>query len=307
MNAFDVWWRRAIEDARRCLAGSETAFLVDRVEQPSFPGALVLLAVRDDADGPSGGTFLADLATGLADQEDVQAAGLDAAAIRDILSALFVEREPGHAVGQPNDVLERLVSQALEHEGIAVTPDEAREIVQLLATGRFFGDLLSSTTAVFRTIPRLPRAILDDMARLPTLPIALPGTLFADLFDLLKGLRALAHDLRDGHVDTPPEMMMNSLGLLYGFASVDRIRDLLERLLHPDNRSVRLALLLYARSNGFHVTEADLDTVYDTLIATGEPDLGPTLAASLEFMKRRHGGDELTRMLAALQRRGAPH
>lgn len=80
------------------------------------------------------------------------------------------------------------------------------------------------------------------------------------------------------------------------------MRGLLQRLLDPQNRSIRLALLLYARSNGFDLKEEDLDVVYESLLARDRPDLGPVLAAALEFMKGRYGGNELDAVLEALKR-----
>jgi hypothetical protein len=65
---------------------------------------------------------------------------------------------------------------------------------------------------------------------------------------------------------------------------------------------VRLALVLYARSNGFAIEERHIDVVYERLLATDQPDLGPVLAEALEFMKQRYGAGELEQVLGALQR-----
>jgi len=123
-----------------------------------------------------------------------------------------------------------------------------------------------------------------------------------DLLDLLRSIPQVAADLRDGKLDRPPPTMARALAVLYGFATVGEIRDLLKRLLAPENRSVRLALLLYARTNGFDVEEHDLDVVYKSLLAGDRPDLGPVLADALEFLEKRYGGDELNVVLQALQR-----
>ena len=64
---------------------------------------------------------------------------------------------------------------------------------------------------------------------------------------------------------------------------------------------MRLALVLYARANGFPIDEADIDTVLDSLPDPDAPDPGPVLADVAMVLKERYGTGELDAALEALQ------
>jgi hypothetical protein len=305
---FDDLWAEAVRDARaRFHARGSPALvaLTDQLGHLSFPGALVLLSRPKVGGGRSRAQFLREVSAATAKAPEVEAEGINADEVESILATLFVDRGAPSSTGRSPDVLGLVVKKAVEREGVEASEDEMREVVHLLQTGQFFGDLVDTAGAIFSTIPELPIVLLKDLPKLPTLPLAGLG-LFGDLFALLKAAAQVANDLRDGRIDEPPAVMTRLLALLYGFGTVGRVRDLLRRVLAKDNRSVRLALILYARSNGFDIREEQLDVVYDNLLASDAPDLGPVLAEGVEFMKARYGGNELAGVVAALQRGGAP-
>jgi hypothetical protein len=304
---FDEMWAAAIADARRRLRNKpDAARLIDRVASPSFPGALALLAGAQAGGGRTGPEFRKEIASDVAGLPEVKKLGIDAATVEAVLNRLFVQRGTPSSTNHAEEVLIVVLEKALERQGLEVTRGEALEILGLLQTGQFYHDLVGTAGAIFATIPRLPTALLKDVPRLPKLPIEGVGGIVRDLFELIGALARVAVDLRDGKIDEPPATMTRTLALLYGLGLVGQVRDLLQRILDPGNRSVRLALLLYARSNGFDITEKQLDVVYDALIATDRPDLGPILTEALEVMKDRYGGGELEAVLAAIQRTGTP-
>jgi hypothetical protein len=237
-----------------------------------------------------------------ADTDAARAAGLGAGDVEEILGELFVRRTAPSDTGRPDSALTAALGQALAHEHLPVSQAETAEIVRLLETGQFYGDIVGSAGAVFHTIPALPQALLRDFPDVATLPLRAPRSIFGDVFALFGAVPRVIADLRDGRIDEPPATMTRFLAVLYGLATVDRLRDLMQRLLDPRNRSVRLALLLYARSNGFDLQDKDLDVVHESLFNTQQPDLGPVLATALEVMERRYTGGERERVLAALQR-----
>lgn len=302
-STFDTLWTNGLNDARQALIGRNPAAagLATRLRQPSFPAALALLTDRN-GQGPSGRERIAATATALASERDIQSAGMNAGDVEGVLTRLFVRRELPSVSGRSERDSALVLARTLARERLPVNDAEAREIVQLLETGQFYGDFVSTAGAVFHTIPALPAALLRDLPNLPALPVSAARSIFDDVFAFFGAIPALAADLRDGRIDAPPATMTNFLAGLYGFATVDRIRDLLSRLLDRRNRSVRLALLLYARCNGFDLQEDDLDTVHDHLFATAQPDLGPVLAQALESLERRYSGAQLDGVVAALQR-----
>lgn len=305
---FDDVWELGIVEARRALLAQSPALgaLADAVARPSFAGALMILAAPHDDGQRSGPVFRREVAEAVAARPPLQDLTINAEEVERTLGALFVHAARPSTTGHSDDALETIIVAVLEREDIGATADEARELVRLLETGQFFHDLIGMTGAVFSTIPALPTALLQDLPRVPRVPIDGLSGLFGDLAELVETIRTVSDDLRDGTIDEPPQVTTRLLTLLYGLASIAQVRDLLQRLLAPENRSVRLALLLYARANGFAVTEAQLETVHRNLLATDTPDLGPVIAAALTFLRARYADDELAVVLAALQRGGAP-
>jgi hypothetical protein len=304
MDRFTDRWIRGTRSARRRLQASNpaAAVLANRLADVSFPGALALLADPRKSKQPKGGAFLADVATKVAATGAAKKLGLDEDAAEDLLRDLLIERRLPSRTGRRDEVLAKLVQLALQSQGISVTPKEARDVVALLETGEFFGDLTSATSAIFRTIPRIPGALLKDVPTIPLQPIRILGALFADLGDQLGGLRELVRDVADnGRLDTPPTVLRRTLSTVYGVASVATTRDLIRELLDPKNRSIRLALILYARSNGIPLTEEHIDIVRDTVLDGDQPDLGPAIAAAAEFLKARYAPEELDDVLGALR------
>lgn len=305
MDRFQQAWTRGLESARRQLLGTNpaAAALAKRLGDVSFPGALTLLADPRKANQKKGGAFIADVAKAVGAQKGAQKLGLDEDGAHRLLTRLLVEHD-GPSAADP-DTVAALVRMGLASQGFTVSPKEAREVASLLQSGEFFGDLTSSTSAVFQTLPKLPAAILKDVPKLPTTPISLIGSLVADFHDLLGNLGAVVKDVADGRLDTPPATLRRTLGTLYGVASIATTRDLMRSLLDPKNRSVRLALILYARANGVPITDAEIDLVRDTVLDPNDPDLGPALAAALAFMKKRYAPEELDEVLGALARQPA--
>jgi len=301
MNRWQQVWVGGLDGAHRLLSGVSAARVLDRFRTVSFPGALVVLA-GDSARGQTGPEFLGEVTERLARERLMRDAGLDAAAIERILTSLFVDRESPAAVARDEGVVARVLERVLVSRSAPVTPGEADEIVRLLRTGEFFGDVETTTSAVLWTVPRLAEAILAGLPDLPRQPRSLVERLVLDLHDLVSvSVRQVAIDARDGRIDTPPPVLRRTLSHLYGVATIGTTRDLLRQLLHRDNRSVRLALMLYARSNGFPIEEGDIDTVLDRMLDSDAPDLGPVLAKAATVLSERYGARELDAVLEALQ------
>jgi hypothetical protein len=301
MNSWQRVWIGGLDRAHRRLDDASAAPVLDRLRTASFPGALVVLSGAG-ARGRTGAEFLREVAQPLARERVVRDAGLDADAIERILTGLFVDRKSVAAVARDEGVVARVLERALVSRGVPVTPGEADEIVHLLQTGEFFGDIAATTSAVFRTVPRLAEAVLTDLPDLPRQPRSLIERFAIDFHDLVSvRIRQVAIDARDGRIDSPPPVLRRTLSHLYGIATIGTTRDLLRQLLHRSNRSVRLALVLYARANGFPIEEADIDSVLESMLDPDAPDLGPVLAEAVTVLRERYGARELGAVLEALQ------
>lgn len=189
---FDELWGDAITTARTRLTdkGSDAAPLVEKLIEPSFPGMLALLS-GPRRDGQRGGAdFLSEVAAAAAGVPELESAGVDASAIRAILAAIFVERKLPSTTGKSSEALRAVLVHVLKKEGVAVEVDEAQEVIELLQSGRFYGDIESSLLAIFETLPRMPAALLKDVPRLPRLPLSALASIGRDLLDLLRRLPA---------------------------------------------------------------------------------------------------------------------
>ncbi len=90
------------------------------------------------------------------------------------------------------------------------------------------------------------------------------------------------------------------MAALYRFATPASVAKTVAELISPENESVRLALIIYARANGIPLDEQDLDTLRDHFLNTENPDLGPVLASALTHFVNQNGKNRLSQVLSQL-------
>jgi hypothetical protein len=69
------------------------------------------------------------------------------------------------------------------------------------------------------------------------------------------------------------------------------VAETVRRIIAPDNETVRLAILLYARTHGIPLTPEGLDALRDGPLDSRDPDLGPALAAGVRALSAQRGGE----------------
>lgn len=308
MNAFERLLARGLDQLGEKLAAEppqQREATLDAVRELSFPALLAVLGASGAAGGERGETLLRAAAEAAAARHpELAAAGFDAARIERVLRALLVERAPLANVVADPALRERVVELALaalaQHTGLA--PEDVRAAAELLATGEFFGDVASSTAAVVRVVPRLPLALLQDVTRFPHRMLALGFALASDLVGTPFQVPAVLTDLADGRLDHPPAVLRRTIRRLYGFATLAHVLETLRTLLARDNRTMRLALLLYARANDVPLEERDIDRVMEALSEDSE-GLGPLLVAGIERLRSEHDVEGALSLLRRLGRR----
>jgi hypothetical protein len=221
-----------------------------------------------------------------------------------LVALLAVGTESAGGPGAPPEAFsldsldDRLVQAALDRVNAPVTPEEAREILELIRSGAVVSDVASALEVSMRFARRLPPDLVLDLLRLPDLPGDLVEALAQDVAGAEP--RGLLRRLRDGGVDRA--VFRRTHGVLLNRAATRDVAETLRALIGPENRTVRLALLLYARAQGIDVDEADLDALYQA-IDPANPDLSPLLARGLDRLtaRSRDAGDALAvlRRLAA--------
>lgn len=191
-------------------------------------------------------------------------------------------REPLVAEALSPAVIERALDGVGRLRGVPIRVDEARAVVGLLTTGELAVDVLTGLRAVLVLVPRLPVALARDALTLPELPREVVEAIRADLRDdAPRTLRDVLVDLHDGRLDDRRRILTNTLRVLLAEATLGALVETIGALIGPENQTVRLAVIVYARTQGIDLDEKDLDALHRTL-DPANPDLGVLLDRGLE-------------------------
>ena len=217
------------------------------------------------------------------------------------LPEIFSSRDGG--VGPEREALVRAAIATLAEDlAIPVSGDEARQIADLLASGEFYGDIAAASAEMLRVVPTLPITLTKDartVHRFFQLPRALARDLDQGFFEAL----GTAGDLLDGSLDRDPHLLRHTMRVLYDIASVETTFEMIRSLIDPDNETIRLAIVLYARANGIELEPGDLDLLRQTVLNPQDPDLGPALVAASRRLEQRAGPVQALEILRRLARR----
>jgi hypothetical protein len=310
MGNFDQLIEAAIEHLRgRLLArgwsSTEIEELSGRIESLNFPGLLAVLGTGKKRSGLLGAELLRAAAQDAAFEAFVDE-GLEPGTIQYVLeevlrrhvslSELSVRESEGDKNKQ--ELFEKGVSALARRSGLALSLDQTERIALLLAEGEFYRDIGSATAATLSTVRGLPLAVAEDIRWSPR-AVRLLFALMRDLRGTPVSAWKVFAELRGGHLDDPPAVLTHTLRTLYATASIAAISEMIRTLLAKDNETFRLAVVLYARSGGIPIEDADLDVLRDSAFNRDDPDLGPTLARAIERLEGHLGRNFL---ISALER-----
>ncbi len=176
----------------------------------------------------------------------------------------------------------KAVRAALKHIPLPakIKPAEAQQALDLLLTGQFIGDVADATAAVLHLIPDLPLSVVRDVRSLPRLPIRLVIAIKRDLVTVPSRVRLVTKDLLDnGKLDRQPVILKNTVKVIFQQAGPFQIAQTIQTLL--GNQTVRLAIIIYARSEGIQISQKDLEIVQDAL-DPNDPDLGALVVPAFD-------------------------
>ncbi|MDH4328174.1 MAG: hypothetical protein OEV77_06620 [Nitrospira sp.] len=252
---------------------------------------------------------LEDLQRGLL--KETQEGHLSSTDVRDILSRCSNLHFPGLitllALGaRTTDHDSQTPAFPLTHERIADTlsrlsahnapeAETAKRAGQLLLTGQFFGDLAEAFAVIAHTVPGLPFYIADDVRALPQAPTPLIQAITRDLGEIPSAIDVVIQDLRrDGTITSQPTVMTHTMRAIYRQATARRLATTIHSLL--GNESIRLAIIIFARSKGITISQEDLDQVRKA-IDPSAPNLGELLAPGYRQLSKRYGKDQAIEIL----------
>ncbi len=311
MGNFDQLIEAAIEHLRgRLLArgwsSTEIAALCGQIESLNFPGLLAVLGTGENRSGLLGAELLNAAAQDVVfeaspDRElklgTVQRFLKEVLRLHVSLSELSVRESESDEIKQ--ELFRKGVSALAMRSGLTISLDQTARVADLLANGEFFRDIGSATATTLVTVHGLPLAVAEDIRWSPR-AIRLLLAVMRDLRGTPVSAWKVFTGLRGGHLDDPPTVLTRTLKVLYATASIAAISEMIRTLLAKDNETFRLAVILYARSAGVPIEDADLDVLRDSVFNTDDPDLGPTLVRAIERLEANLGRNFLIGVLGRL-------
>jgi len=312
MTAYDQLRAEALDALAKHLAknkvpAADSTRLLDGLRDSSFAGFIALLGTSKDQGGDVGQTLLHEAAGKIAASSDVKQLHLGADDIEGILTAVFTHgAAPQTVLEDPkvrDVVLRGAVDELAKRAGVPVTPEQAKEAVRLIATGDFLGDAASALAAAAFAVRNLPIGLVKDTVHLPHRVARLLLSITRDVAGTPFMAPVVLQDLLDdGKLNHPPGVLRHTMASLLGFATVATTTHTISDLIAPNNRSVRLALVIYARANGIPLADSDLDVLRDNVFNTDRPDLGPVLVTAVDrYLSTQNQGQ----LLNALQQLAA--
>ena len=283
-NEFD----RLVEEATYALQTTAPGYtsnqanrLAEAVHELNFAGLISLLAGKSFAEPAGAGVF--EHVAAAVHGEFGDHPSVDRQHITLLLRHAFQKLKRPSDIEMDPAVRQKILEAGLNHlSDRAMVPhastEEIADMIRLLETGAFLGDASDVTQAVYGGIHGIPDDALG-MLRDPGL-IHWPANT----------LRALCRDARSSSAATgPTPVLQETLREFYELPPVGRTAALLRGVLARENRSVRLALILYARSHG--VSEIDDEAIDRVVMALdpAHPDLRPLFVEAADRLKTKYG------------------
>ena len=311
MGNFDRLIEAAIEHLRRRLlakgwSSTEIAALCEQIESLNFPSLLAVLGTGRNRSGLLGAELLDAAAQDVVFEAPpdrdlklgtVQRFLKEVLRLHVPLSEISVRESEGIEIKQ--ELFRKGVSALAMRSGLTLSLDQTARVADLLANGEFFRDIGSATATTLSAVHGLPLAVAEDIRWSPR-AIRLLFALIRDLRGTPVSAWKVFTELRGGQLDDPPTVLAHTLRVLYATASIAAISEMIRTLLAKDNETFRLAVVLYARSAGIPIEDADLDVLRESAFNTDDPDLGPTLVRAIERLEESLGRNFLVGVLDRL-------
>jgi len=238
----------------------------------------------------SGGTLTDLIAWRTARIPVLKSRGITEAQLETAFTLLTNKENPlsGVFAGDLGQNLPLVLEEAAKELGLPITEEEALTAVELLVTGEFFRDAASSIEVTLRTVPQLLLSVPQDVVSLPWRIFGLANAIVTGLIQLPGEVPNFIVDLAKSGAPKSPALLTQTLQWLYSNGTFRSAGNLVWELTAPDNESLRLALIVFARAHGVPVTPELLDGARE-LFRTDAPDLGPAIQEGVKFLKERYG------------------
>ncbi|UCE64546.1 MAG: hypothetical protein JSU59_05250 [Nitrospirota bacterium] len=211
--------------------------------------------------------------------------------------AVGASQTPTSNTKQPRfDLTEAGINKAVDQLGLS--PQEAQEAMRIVSSGQFVGDFVDATAVILHFVPNLSSSVFQQLRSFPRLSNRLMAALRRDLQGSPELVELVAGDIRDnGKIDRPVPIMTNTVRVIFREPTANQIAQTANVLLGND--SVRLAIIIYARSQGISISQEELTLVREAL-DPNDPDLGLLLPPAYDRLVSDFGKPQAMQLLEGM-------
>ncbi len=214
------------------------------------------------------------------EQGYLQELGMDRETATMIAHAIVVDHKLPPALLE-NPKIRQVIKKTLADQALKqspIRPDEAAQIVELLSSGELLSDIAYTLVQVFK-LAASPLSFWDRRMSVIRFLLGFPKALISDIspLELIKRFSEQLNQIKHGKPPKAPEILNNTLKNVYSLVLIQDVIETVSQLLQPENQSLRIALLIYARLHHVNLEEKDIDQVNETVFNTENPQLGALL------------------------------
>lgn len=160
-----------------------------------------------------------------------------------------------------------IVDQFQKRYGLNMTDEQRGQAIKLIQSGDLFHDVGDAMLVIIKFAGssdnfQLPK--IDDLIK--DLPLASKEDLQILLVELNK--------IHQGEETDSPELLNNTMFKIYSTPQIGNAIEAANLLFDKNNKSLRLALIIYAKLHNVNLEEADIDVVRELMLNRNKPDLG---------------------------------
>lgn len=190
-------------------------------------------------------------------------------------------------------LVDEIEQQQVIDRALPLDSDQRKEALELLKSGKAKDDLENSLSDIVQVLSSLKSSgtqkLVTDLSN-------------ADHAKALVSAMKTDLQLRIENGLDRKHLFVNTLKVLNSGALGSIVSDTVKAFINKDNKTMRLAIIAYARLNGINITEDNLNTLESTL-SKDNPDFYPLLAGALDTMKKEYGIQDLNNQLSEMKRR----
>jgi hypothetical protein len=195
--------------------------------------------------------------------------------------------------GKWNALVDEMQKQDIINRSLPLNAEQRAEALELLTSGKAEIDIKDSLANIAEVLYGLKSGGAQKIVT------TLSSTDHAEaLFTAMKKDIQLRMETGLGR----KHIMVNTAEVVNSGAIGSIVSDTVNIFIKKDNRTMRLAIIAYARMNGINITEQNLNDL-GTALSQDSPDFYPLLASLMDTMKKEYGFQDLVDTVSEIKRR----